>query len=324
MRRELAKREERADGEPDDEQPYLALFADRDAMRLMDAVRTGPRTRAELSDALGVSGGTLGRRLAKLVRLEMLDVERASGRGRANLYLLSHRGAERLAILPDLAAAKDALIAAAGLDFDPPVELWLADALTRRMLRYLLGVPRTVAELVELIPNATRRRVETRLAELCAGGLLVKAPGGGEGARYRATELIAVVRRVAVRTARWRARWTPDRLPEMAGDLPGIVLLLIVCGLLDPPKRAHGHMLLHVDVPDGCEHDWPDVDLSLVAGRLKVETLSPPAGYAARAHGTALAWCDALLTGRLGGISVDGDRMLIEATVRCLAAGLVL
>jgi DNA-binding HxlR family transcriptional regulator len=297
----------------------------------MSAVRETALEREELLRRLAFGGSAVDRRMNRLIQMGVLVAKSTTRDRRRKEYLLAHCGRDLLEIGEEIARAAASLDTQSGLGgvFAKVV----ADPWDRAIMRVLLEAPQSFSELLRLAqsawhPNGARRSarltasgLSLRLERLEQLGLADRLPAPRRGAAlYTLSEDIWRLGRVAVRSALWRWRWTPGRVPRMAGDLPGLVRMLAPC------VRAAGaeeiRVVLHVDAPPETD-GWPDVVVSLIDGRITVPELSLSDPHA-RASAAAPAWCEAMLGGEFGAIAVEGDDDSAHTVLTVLASVLAM
>lgn len=298
----------------------LRLLADGRTLALLGALRDGPLERSDLALRLGVSRRTLDRRLDTLVEIEIV-VRRPSPRNRRRVdCALSEGGGELFLLAEEIGAVWRRTPAAARRISSAQLLELIADRRNRLILRALLSAPQPYTELLHLLPGLTPGALQRHLETLLAGGLVRSARGPGGAPVYRLnTSPAPALARIAVLIARWRWRWTPHSAPRMAGDLAGLIELIAPFAHTPPGLRGTCHLRVQ---PPPDVRGWPDVELSLADGHIRVLVFDPARAPDAQAQALPLAWCEALLSSEPAGIEIDGEREIVEALLAAVAAAL--
>jgi DNA-binding HxlR family transcriptional regulator len=280
------------------EEGILPVLKDRFAVAILLELGGQARKREELDARLpGLSRAGLTRRLSRLALLGLIEARPfADPRGRVR-YALTERGSELLVALGGGRRA-------------------------RAVARALVEGPLSFAELSRRLPHIPNAPLCRHLRRLDEAGVVRKRPADGSARGRPLYELTGDARRLGrlvLLIACWRARWMPGGAPPLFGDLQGLVHLVAPLGSV--PSSVSGMCLLRQTLPSAARA-WPDTYVSVGEGRLWPLPLALPGRVDARAEALPEVWCDALLSGRVDGVAVEGDRELMAAVLAGLAQAL--
>jgi len=294
----------------------LSLLGQEGLRGVLHALAQGPRSRAQLSRALGVSERTIATRLRLLQERGALTGAASGGRNGCRLFLLAPAGRQALAIDAELSRAYGRMVAE-GIDAAGLQTLAQGGVQARRLGRALLERPATFSELAARLPEIPRSTLSRTLALMVRSGLVRREGTGRRNARYSPAPQLHHLARAAVMLAAWRWRHRPGQALALQGDLHGLLCLL--ASRLRPPAGLVG--LCRLSQPPAGGRSWPDVLVALGGGRAQVVSVAFAPAREAHLHGTGLAWCQALLEGA-GPLTIEGDRELARGLLGALAAAL--
>lgn len=312
-------------------QRFLGLLADARTVALMEAVSDGPLDRGELEQLLGYGGKALGSRLSRLEEMGLLALRRLAHDGRRRQWLLTACGRELLELGVELALLANVL-AAEGYEGGALLAKSFADPWDRAIVRVLVGGPQSFNGLLRALRGFAHTGMQARSPQLSSSALSLRLARlqrlgmvGMEPAPRRSSALYALgehawrLGRVSALAARWRWRWTPEQAPRMAGDLLGLVKL-VAKHVHVAADAGEGVVVLHVR-PPAETGGWADVAVTISGGGISV--LQVPVGDpSAQAQAFPDAWCEALLSGSLEGVEIEGDEALMQALLAGLADAL--
>jgi len=187
----------------------------------------------------------------------------------------------------------------------------------REILRALSERGLTCTELERRLPGRTRSTLERRLGALRHAGLIHSRHMADQREVHH--ELTVHARKagtVIVTVARWHWRWTPEQIPALAADVPGLICL--IAPLVRMPVDMEGTCLLHVEHQPAAPAQ-AHVHLSVAEGRVTPLPLGSTRPPCARMHAEDAAWVEALCSGDPKGITVEGARALGHAVLAGLA-----
>lgn len=299
---------------------FLGLLGDPHNIALMRALATaGPLERAQLGERVHLLGGGLEQRLARLARTGIVIRTPAPRDRRRRLYMLACCGYGLLDIfeeatraLAHFSASRQLLLRAI---FDP----W-----DRTIMRSLVERPRSAGMLQASArsrwtgegrssPLLGAAGLKMRIDRLRQAGLLCEQAG-----TYMPGEEVWRLSRVAALSALWRWRWTPDRVPQAASDLPGLLMMLAPATRSTEPGRIS--VLLQSRPPAG-SGPHRQVQACLIDGRMSISR-SPTGGIAAQAWAQPDRWLRALLDHNFDGIAIIGDVVRAHVILHALADAL--
>ncbi|HEY1688221.1 MAG TPA: hypothetical protein VGF95_05090 [Solirubrobacteraceae bacterium] len=306
-------------GDPTSGEGFFAVLGDSGQLTLLRELgAAGPLARSELGSRLYVSERTFARQLNSLMRTGLVLSRPMVEDHRRLECELTQAGSELLQV----ARYTDAVALLA-----PSVQFWssrpiteiVADWRNRLVLRALLAGTQSFGSLLHLEPALTHGALARHLKVLVDCGLVrVVKPAGG-GPLYELGETTRLLGRALLLSARWHLRWAPERLPRASGDLSGLIHL--VAALTRVRLGVHGICRLGVQGQPTMSN-WPDVHVFVDAGSSRPLVLSPMRQPDACAEARPLTWCEALLTGELSGIEIEGSEDLMEALLLALARAL--
>lgn len=189
----------------------------------------------------------------------------------------------------------------------------------RLVLRTLAEGPLAFVELQRRVPGLSAGTLNRALGDLRELDIVRLEPHSTPShPRYQLGDSARRLGRVAALTARWRWRWAADVATPDAGDLPGLVHL--IAPLARPPRNLDGGCQLTVEPARHWRQREPlAVWLRVAGGRVSTLALPPVVDLQARVVAGPLAWCEALLSGNIEAIQVEGDEPLAEAVVSTLS-----
>jgi DNA-binding HxlR family transcriptional regulator len=305
------------------EEGILPVLKDRFTVAILLELGGQARKREELDARLpGLSRAGLTRRLSRLALLGLIEARPfADPRGRVR-YALTERGSELLVVLEEIAALGSGRGGAERLSMDALLLALGGGRRARAVARALVEGPLSFAELSRRLPHIPNAPLCRHLRRLDEAGVVRKRPADGSARGRPLYELTGDARRLGrlvLLIACWRARWMPGGAPPLFGDLQGLVHLVAPLGSV--PSSVSGMCLLRQTLPSAARA-WPDTYVSVGEGRLWPLPLALPGRVDARAEALPEVWCDALLSGRVDGVAVEGDRELMAAVLAGLAQAL--
>ncbi len=313
---------------------YLAVLVDERDIALLQAARGCWSDHGTLEFAVEYSGKALSKRFTRLTEIDLLAKRKARGQKRHNVYeYILTPGGEALLdhVHTQMVAAAVALDATAG----KRRELLRAAARDRCCLvvaRVVLYKPQSFTEVLEEaralgrvwgmaeaanLDNAGLTRRLDRLQEL---GLVVRERSRDRAIAYARGPQMWLLARLAVEASLWRCVHTPERIPPLAGELLGLVEMLLDRLHLDP-DLGPATIVLHMQPPAGMP-GWLDAALEVDAGRIHVIRSGAPHHPDAYVQASPRTWDEALRSGDPDALTIDGDPKLAHAVHAAIAAAL--
>jgi len=187
----------------------------------------------------------------------------------------------------------------------------------RKIMRALSPGGLTFTELELRSPGTGRSTLERHTRNLRRAGLVEsRRVAGQREIRHELTDLARTAAALLLAASCWHGRWTPERIPGFADDLPG--LLCLGAPLARVATELEGTCRLRTD-SRGKASAPHDVDLRVAAGHLTLWPIGAAQTPSAHVHGSHAAWCEALSSSDPGGLTVDGDRVLARTAIEGLA-----
>jgi len=307
----------------------LAVLVDGRSVELLEAVRDWA-DRGTLEFAVAYAGKPLSDRITRFNEMGLLAKRSARGGRRGHEHRLTAAGEAALALREHLAAAAGGLDAAHGERaklvaasvrgrWDLVVGRVVLDGAERftDVLRVARGLARSWAmEEADLSRAGLTRRLR-RLEQL--GVVAVKPAPQRRAVRYTPGPRMWRVARPALAVSLWHCCHRPQSIPPVAGDLLALIEMLIDRVQLDRDLDGTT-IVLHVQPPEGTR-GWLDAPLCVEERRLHVLPGAPdsPTAYV---EGPLRSFCEALLGGDFGKLTIDGERPKALSVLTSLTAAM--
>lgn len=165
------------------------------------------------------------------------------------------------------------------------------------------------------LDNAGLTRTLRRLQQL---GLVAAEPGLRRTAkRYVRGPDMWRLAPLAVEASLWCCIHTPQRIPPLAGDLLGLIEM-IVDRVRVEADLGPATLVLHVQPPEGVP-GWFDVPLCVEEGRLQVLPAAP-LSPSAHVEASLQTWCEALRSGDSDALTIRGQRPIADSVLAAVTA----
>jgi len=313
---------------------YLAVLVNDRDVALLEVARGGWSDRGAIELAVGYSDKSLSRGFTRLTGLGLLAEREARSRRedrKVHEYRTSASGEGLLKVHVEMFAAAVALDAAGG----GRRQLLSGAARDRRCLlvgRVVLVRPQTFTEVLQEARGLGRSWGMGEAANLDHSGLtrrlrllerlgLVAREHSPQGAiLYSRGPQMWLLARLAVEASLWRSIYTPEDIPPLAGELLGLVEMVIDRVRLDP-ELGPATVVLHVQPPAGTP-GWLDAALDVEAGRIRVIRGGASRASTAYVPAPLRRWCEALRDGDFDAITIEGSRPIGDAVLKGVAAAM--
>jgi len=300
----------------------LDLLADWRIVALLGALCDGPLTRAELhGHAADLSDSTFDRKVKRLKDRGLIAGRQQSTRPyRCNSYALTRVGVDLLEVADVVEGWEMGACTSTRRHAKGALAKLIADPINGEILWALSEDELTRTLLERRLPGRARATLERRTSTLQEVGLIERRPAADHReARYALTVHGRRAGAAVVAAARWHWRWTPQHVPLLASDVPGLICL--IAPLVHTSDEVEGTCLLHVE-PMPAAPARPHVHLSVAGRRLTPLPLGSTRPLSARVHAATAACWEALWRGDPQRIVVEGDRALAQAVLAGLARAL--
>ena len=307
----------------------LAVLVDGRDVELLEAVRAWA-DRGTLEYAVAYAGKPLSDRLTRLNEMGLLARRPAHGGRKGHEHGLTPAGEAALALRVHLAAAAGGLDAAHG----ERAKLLAASVRSRwdRIVgRVVLDGPQPFTEVLRAVRGLARSRgmaepeldsagLTRSLRRLEKLGLVAAEPSARRrSADYTRGPEMWRLARLSVAVSLWCCLHIPQRIPPLAGDLLGLVEMVIDRVSLDRDLDP-ATVVLHVRPPVGVP-GWLDAPLCAEDGCLRVLPAAPRSP-SAHVEGPLRSWCEALLGGDFDALAIVGDPATAHALLGAVAAAM--
>lgn len=194
----------------------------------------------------------------------------------------------------------------------------LVDGWSSGIVRVLAARPLSLTDLNKLISDLNYPSLERRLGALRFTGLIEAAPSEGRGTPYKPTSWLRQAMAPMAAAARWeRKHLAQETLPISRIDVEAAFLLALPAVQLSPEISGACRLAVEIRGVEG-EQGVAGVLVQVEEGRV-VSCVSRLQGEAdGWAAGTARAWIDATIEGRVESLEIGGDCFLAREILDAL------
>lgn len=301
-------------------QTLLLLAAPLNAL-ILQTLAGGPKQQSELRRAVGSPAQTtLRAQLNRLARAGAIEKHRHNRFPGVLDYELTGSGVELLAVAASLEDwLEQAVERPLSLDRGAPKAAIkaLTEGWSSTIMRALSAGPLSLTELDRLIGSLSYPALERRLAALRLSGLVEAQPANGRGKPYGVTEWLRRAMAPLATAARWERRHLAHQTAPL-GRLDIEATFLLTVPLLHLPPGLSGTCQVAAEISNGSSRRLAGATVEVQRGQIASCATQLRSGVDSWAHGSPVAWLNALIECDLDHLELGGGQALSAAVLRGL------